>query len=135
MPVDQPEGDGPDPSIDDNVYDVSYKRRFSIGLLASLLYCYLLQYVIMITQLNFNQPQVTCSITVATLITYNYGCYILQNTRFRRKLYFKVILYTFVYYFYTQVYVHGLVLMPTITYFLKVLQHIVHYQNKFSMQF
>ena len=25
--------------------------------------------------------------------------------------------------------------MPTITYFLKVLQQIVHYQNKFSMQF
>ena len=75
------------------------------------------------------------AITVAALISYNYGLYVLQNTKYRKKLYFNVMLYSFIYYFYTRVYVHSGSLIPTTVYFLRVMQSLVHYQNKFAFQF
>ena len=44
-------------------------------------------------------------------------------------------LYSFIYYFYTRVYVHSGSLIPTTVYFLRVMQSLVHYQNKFAFQF
>ena len=106
-----------------------------MGLIASLLYCYVLQHILMVCQVGYANPTVTMAVTVAALTAYNFGLYVLQKTKYRRKLYFSVMLYSFIYMFYCRVYVHSGVLIPTTVYFLRVMQSIVHYKNKFAFQF
>ena len=83
---------------------------------------------------TFSEPVIMGHIATASIISYILGTMVLWQTENRRKFFFCVIKYSFIYLFYAKVYPFNQHLLATLAYHSAIFNKGMIYLNNFSIQ-
>ena len=120
---------------DRNHYRVYFIYEYSTSFILSVAFSRLLFSVLGAMSKTFSEPGVMQHIGNVACLSYFFGTTILRKTQLRRKFFFCVIKYSFLYAFYAKVYPYNNTLMATIALYSALFNKALIYLNQFCFQY
>ena len=119
---------------DRNYYRVYFEYEYSASLAISLIFALFLFWVALEMAKTFSEPVIMGHVASVAMISYLFGTVVLWQTESRRKFFFCVIKYSFLYLFYAKVYPYNQHMLPTMAYYGALFNKALFHLNNFSIQ-